>query len=64
MDARLIGDNGHVLRLALRDSKLPFYRARMMCSDEIKNRTKMMQVTFLACPNVVQAKKSLGYDFV
>lgn len=53
MDARLIGDSGHMLRLALRESKLPFYRARMMFSDEIKNRTKMMQVTFLVRPRAV-----------
>ncbi|CAM9629318.1 unnamed protein product [Sphacelaria rigidula] len=46
-DTRLIGDNGYVLKVGLRESKMPFYRARMMVSDEIKNRTKMVQLTFV-----------------
>lgn len=43
-DARLIGDNGRMLRMGLREAKQPFYLARMMVSDEIKSRTKLMQV--------------------
>lgn len=43
-DAGLIGDNGQMLRVGFRESKLPFYRARMMLSDEVKSRTKLMQV--------------------
>lgn len=30
--------------MGLRESKMPFYRARMIVSDEIKSRTKLMQV--------------------
>ncbi|CBJ27259.1 flagellar associated protein [Ectocarpus siliculosus] len=46
-DARLIGDNIHMLRMGLRDIKQPFYMARMMVSDEIKSRVKMTQLTFV-----------------
>lgn len=44
-DARLIGDNIHMLRMGLRDIKQPFYMARMMVSDEIKSRVKMTQAS-------------------
>lgn len=44
IDARLIGDNGRMLRMGLREAKQPFYLARMMVSDEVKSRTKLMQV--------------------
>lgn len=45
-DARLIGDNGRILRMGLREAKQPFYLARMMVGDEIKSRTKLTQVSF------------------
>lgn len=45
IDARLIGDNGRMLRMGLREAKQPFYLARMMVSDEVKSRTKLMQVS-------------------
>lgn len=44
-DARLIGDNVHMLRMGIREMKEPFYLARMLVSDEVKSRTKMTQVT-------------------
>lgn len=47
-DARLIGDNVHMLRMGIREMKEPFYLARMLVSDEVKSRTKMTQVKM--CP--------------
>ncbi|CAM9275025.1 unnamed protein product [Scytosiphon promiscuus] len=47
IDARLVGDSVHMLRMGLRDIKQPFYLARMMVSDEIKSRTKLTQLTFV-----------------
>lgn len=43
-DARLVGDNIHMLRMGLREMKQPFYLSRTIVSDEIKSRMKMTQV--------------------
>lgn len=45
-EARLIGDQDHMLRLGFRESKLPFYRARMIFSDEMKSHSKRMEVRY------------------
>lgn len=47
-DARLIGDNVHMLRMGLREMKQPFYLARTIFSDEVKSRTKLTQVQLSA----------------
>ncbi|CAB1121297.1 unnamed protein product [Ectocarpus sp. CCAP 1310/34] len=59
-DARLIGDNIHMLRMGLRDIKQPFYMARMMVSDEIKSRVKMTQANELTFVDFLEALTRLA----
>lgn len=61
-DARLVGDNIHMLRMGLRDIKQPFYLARMIVSDEVKSRTKLVQVRVWGIGAGVQERAFLLYQ--